>query len=66
LCHFQTHAPQQRISHSITSSARAASAEGMAKPSDFAVPALITISIEGGRLLIQRFELLYAIVPQDP
>lgn len=31
--------------HSITSSARAARVEGTAKPSDFAVPALMTISI---------------------
>jgi hypothetical protein len=31
--------------YSITSSARAARVEGTAKPSDFAVPALITISI---------------------
>jgi hypothetical protein len=43
-CHDETHAPQQNLIYSITSSARARSAGGMVSPSALAVLRLITSS----------------------
>ena len=44
LCHFRTHALQQRYLYSITSSARSSSCGGTSRPSAFAVLRLITSS----------------------
>jgi hypothetical protein len=44
MCQFRTHAPQQAIPYSITSSARASNVEGTSKPSAIAVIRLTTSS----------------------
>jgi hypothetical protein len=43
-CHFRTHAPQQRESHSTTSAARASRVNGTVRPSALAVLTLMANS----------------------